>query len=364
MIAKIQPKPPTPLSKQYGIGIVGLGMIAQFHARAIADMQDATLIACYSRSQAKADTFAQHHPCAPYSDYDAFLAHPEIDIVAIATPSGYHLEPALAAAQAGKHILCEKPIEATLARTDAVLAACQEHGVKICGIFPRRFTPAVEEVKKAIAAGRLGQLTLASAYVKWYRSQAYYDADIWRRTWSLSGGGALMNQSIHTIDMLLHFAGDVESVSAYMKTATHQGIEVEDLAVATLKFKNGALGTIEGTTTAYSKTGHPAQVQLCGSSGSIFLTDETLTVWDFENELPQDQEIVAKYGTNSPKGGAGAADPGAIDYRQHLRNFENFTAALAAGTEPAIDGPESRRAIALIEAIYKSARQDGQPVTL
>ncbi|MDQ8183637.1 Gfo/Idh/MocA family oxidoreductase [Pelagicoccus sp. SDUM812005] len=351
-------------SQPYGIGIVGLGMIAQFHAKAIADMADAKLVACYSRSQDKADAFATQHPCDAYSNYDDFLANPELDIVAIATPSGYHLEPIEAAAAAGKHILCEKPIEATVARTDAALAACQKHGVKICGIFPRRFTPAVEATKKAVDAGRLGQLTLASAYIKWFRTQEYYDADIWRRIWSLSGGGALMNQSIHTIDMLLHFAGDVESVSAYMKTATHQGIEVEDLAVATLKFKNGALGTIEGTTTAYSKTGHPAQVQLCGSTGSIFLTDETLTVWDFETELPEDAEILAKYGANAPKGGAGAADPGSIDYRQHLRNFQEFTAALTEGREPTLDGPESRRAIALIEAIYTSARQDGKPVTL
>lgn len=352
------------MSKKYGIGIVGLGMISHFHAKAIADMEDAELVACFSRGKEKADSFASKYDCSSYSNYDDFLADPELDIVAIATPSGCHLQPAMEAAKAGKHILCEKPLEATTARTDAMLAACKEQGVQVCGIFPRRFNHTVTAAKKAIEAGRLGKLTLASAYVKWHRTQAYYDSDIWRRTWDSSGGGALMNQSIHHIDMLLYFAGDVESVSAYMSTATHSGIEVEDLAVASLKFKNGALGTIEGTTTAYSKTGHPARVELCGSTGSIFLSDNTLSVWDFENETEEDQEILAKYGANATAGGAGAADPSAIDYREHLRNFQDFTSALREGRAPSVDGPEARRAIALIEAIYQSARNGGACVKL
>ena len=348
----------------YGIGIVGLGMISAFHAKAIADMKNAKLVACFSRSQDKADAFAREHNCQAYSSYDAFLANSDLHIVAIATPSGCHLEPAVQAARAGKHILCEKPIEATLERADALLEACGENGVRISGIFPRRFNPAVEEIKKAVDAGRLGKLTLASAYIKWFRNQAYYDSDIWRRTWELSGGGALMTQGIHTIDMLLHFAGDIESVSAYADTATHSGIEIEDVAVATLKFKNGAIGTIEGTTSAYSKTGHPAQVQLCGSKGSIFLSDNTLAAWDFEDPLPEDEAILAKYGAQAGAAGAGAADPKAIDYREHLRNFEDFVDALETGRPPAINGPESRRAIELILAIYDSALNEGKQVTL
>lgn len=352
------------MSKEFGIGIVGLGMISQFHARAIADMDDAQLVACYSRSHEKAGEFATKNSCKAYSNYNDFLANPDLDIVAIATPSGCHLEPATLAAQAGKHILCEKPLEATVKRTDEMLAACAEHGVQICGIFPRRFNHTVNAAKNAIESGRLGKLTLASAYVKWHRTQAYYDSDIWRRTWELSGGGALMNQSIHHIDMLLHLAGDVESVSAYMTTATHSGIEVEDLAVASLKFKSGALGSIEGTTTAYSKTGHPARVELCGSKGSIFLSDNTLSVWDFEEEKEEDREILSKYGANAISAGAGAADPAAIDYREHLRNFQDFTAALREGRPPSINGPEARRAIELIEAIYNSARNNGTRVEL
>lgn len=352
------------MSKTYGIGIVGCGMISAFHAKAIADMKNARLVAIFSRSTDKAAKFAETHGCRAFSDYDAFLKCAGLDIVAIATPSGRHLEPAVAAARAGKHVLCEKPLEATLERTDEIIRVCEQNKVGLSGIFPRRFNGAVNAVKQAVDAGRLGRLTLASAYIKWHRTQAYYDSDIWRRTWELSGGGALMNQGIHTIDMLLHFAGDVESVCAFAETAGHSGIEVEDLAVASLKFRNGALGTIEGTTTAWSASGHPAQVQLCGTEGSIFMTDNTLTAWEFREPRDDDPAILAQFGRKTGGGGAGAANPSAIDYREHLRNFEDFVASLDAGRTPKLNGRESRRAIELILAIYESALHGGRRVNL
>jgi len=352
------------MSKVYGIGIVGCGMISAFHARAIADMKNARLVAVFSRSPEKAGQFAARHGCQAFSDYGQFLACDGLDIVAIATPSGKHLEPALAAARAGKHVLCEKPIEATLERADEIIRACDENNVRLSGIFPRRFNGAVEAVKQAVDEGRLGRITLASAYIKWHRTQAYYDQDIWRRTWALSGGGALMNQSIHTIDLLLYFAGDVESVCAFAGCSAHANIEVEDIAVAVLKFKNGAMGTIEGTTTAYSPTGHPAQVQLCGTDGSIFLSDNTLTAWDFMQPRDTDRAVLERHGARAGAQGVGAADPKAIDYVEHLRNFEDFVASLESGAMPRISGPESRRAIEVILAIYASALDEGKRVHL
>ena len=173
-----------------------------------------------------------------------------------------------------------------------------------------------------------------------------------------------MNQSIHTIDLLLHLAGDVACVHAFADCAGHGGIEVEDVATAILRFKNEAMGTIEGTTTAYSATGHPAQVQLCGTEGSIFLTDNRLTVWDFKTASADDAEIMTKYGAQAVAKGAGAADPKAIDYTEHLRNFEDFVASLDAGRLPKINGPESRRAVELILAIYESAMNNGKSVSL
>lgn len=352
------------MGREYGIGIVGCGMISAFHARAIADMSNARLVAIYSRSKEKAEGFGIEHGCTAYTDYDKFLQHKGLDIVAIATPSGRHLEPGLAAANAGKHILCEKPLEATLERTDELITACAANNVWLSGIFPRRFNGAVQAVKHAVDEGRLGQLTLASAYIKWHRTQAYYDSDIWRRTWELSGGGALMSQSIHTIDMLLHFAGDVESVCAFADCAAHENIEVEDISVAILQFANGAMGTVEGTTTAYSATGHPAQVQLCGTDGSIFLADNTLTAWDFKEPRDEDRQILERFGATAGARGAGAADPKAIDYREHRRNFEDFIASIEEGRDPSISGSESRRAIEVILAIYQSAMNGGERVKL
>lgn len=352
------------MSKTYGIGIVGSGMISAFHAKAIADMRNARLVAIFSRSPEKAQTFAAAHGCQAFSNYDQFLKCEGLDIVAITTPSGRHLEPAAAAARAGKHVLCEKPLDVSLERTDEMIRVCAENKVGLSGIFPRRFNGAVEAVKGAVDAGRLGKLTLASACIKWFRTQAYYDSDIWRRTWELSGGGTLMNQSIHTIDMLLHLAGDVEAVCAFADTVGHANIEIEDVAVVILKFKNGAVGTIEGTTTAYSSTGHPAQVQLCGTDGSIFMTDNTLTAWEFKTPRAEDADIVARFGAQGVAKGAGAADPKAIDYREHLRNFEDFVASLEERRAPKVNGPEARRSIELILAIYESAMNGGKRVFL
>ena len=265
----------------YGIGIVGCGMIADFHARAIEGMKGGHLACVFSRSKANADRVAKGFDCASYQNYKAFLAHPGLDIVAKATPSVAHLEPCVQAAKAGKHIICEKPLEETLERIDRMIRACDENTVMLAGIFPRRFSEATTVFKRAVDSGRLGKITLADAYIKWYRTQEYYDSGDWRGTWLLDGGGALMNQSIHTIDLLYHLAGEVASVGAYADRAIHKRIETEDNAVAIVKFKCGALGVIECSTACFSPTGHPADVLLCGADGSLFMRDRSVVVWDF-----------------------------------------------------------------------------------
>ena len=188
--------------KGYGFGIVGCGMVSDFHAQAIDVMKGGHLACVYSRSKSNAQRVAKKHGCAAYTDYDAFLSHPGLDIVSIATRSGAHLEPATKAAAAGKHIVCEKPLEITLERIDKMIAACKANKVMLAGIFQRRFNEASQVFKKVVEAGRLGRVTLADAYIKWYRTQKYYDGGAWRGTWKLDGGGAMMNQSIHTIDLL------------------------------------------------------------------------------------------------------------------------------------------------------------------
>lgn len=345
-------------------GIIGAGMIANFHAQAIKAMVGGELHSVFGRTPEKAQETANEHGCKAYSDMDAFLSDPELDIVTIATPSGAHLEPALAAAKAGKHVICEKPLEITPERIDQMIAACDASGVTLSGIFNRRFHPAMDAFKQAVDTGRFGQLTMCDAYVKWYRDQAYYDSGAWRGTWKLDGGGALMNQSIHLIDQLIYLAGDVKAVCGSTTCLIHEGIEVEDTAVAILEFANGARGVIQGATSCWSSTGHPAEVNLCGEKGSAFLADELFRVWDFQEPAPQDADVRATLMQGANVAGLGANDPKAINFLGHQRNFEDVVSAIQAGREPSVGGHEARKAVALICAIYESARNGSKRVEL
>lgn len=345
-------------------GIIGSGMIAQFHAKAIEAMDGSQLHSVYSRNPESSKALADEHGCTGYNDIDAFLADPDLEIVTIATPSGAHLEPAVAAAKAGKHVICEKPLEITTERVDQMAAAGQENGVTISGIFNRRFNPGLVALKKAVDDGRFGQISLADAYIKWYRDQDYYDSGQWRGTWKLDGGGALMNQSIHAIDQLLYIAGPVKSVCATTATLAHERIEVEDTAVAILEFENGARGVIQGSTACWSKDGHSAEVQICGSEGSVFLADDKFRVWEFKEETPEDDRIRSECMITLGTKGIGANDPSAIDFSGHQRNFEDVVAAIKDNRSPLVDASEARKAVALINAIYESAKNGSKRVFL
>ncbi|MDB6076665.1 MAG: oxidoreductase domain protein [Akkermansiaceae bacterium] len=340
-------------------GIIGAGMIGQFHAKAIEAMEGSSLRSVYAPRADAAEKLASAHGAKAYTELGEFLADPELEIVTIATPSGAHLEPALAAMAAGKHVVCEKPLEVTVERIDEMIAAAQKRGRTLAAILNRRFHPGMDAFKKAVEGGRFGKLTSASCYVKWFRDQAYYDSAEWRGTWKLDGGGALMNQSIHTIDALLHLAGPVKSVQANAACLAHTGIEVEDIAVAILEFESGARGVIEGSTCTWSKAGHPARVQLCGTDGSVFLADESFELWDFREERPEDERVHQTL-MKGQQAGLGANDPKAINFHQHQRNFEEVVAAIREGREPATSAKEARKSVALIEAIYESARNNGR----
>jgi UDP-N-acetyl-2-amino-2-deoxyglucuronate dehydrogenase len=236
--------------KMWRFAIIGAGNIGGIHALAIDHLPNAKLVVCSDLNEEKARVLATPYQAEWTTDWRAALAREDVDIACVCTPSGAHLDVAVEAASHGKHVLVEKPIEVTLERADAIIAACQDHGVKLGCIFPSRTRQGVIEAKKAIDAGRLGRLTLCSAYVKWYRPQSYYTSSNWRGTWQLDGGGALMNQSIHSIDLLQYLAGPVKSVYARTGTFAHQ-METEDTAVVALEFERGALGTIEGSTAVW-----------------------------------------------------------------------------------------------------------------
>ncbi len=343
-----------------GFGIIGCGMIARFHAKAIADLRGAKLVGCYSATPASAQRFAEANGCTAYERLADLLANPALDVVTICSPSGAHMEPAIAAARAGKHVIVEKPLEVTLSRCDRMIRECEKAGVVLSTIFPSRFHESSQLMKKAVEQGRFGRLTMGDAYVKWYRTQQYYDSGAWRGTWQLDGGGALMNQAIHTVDLLSWLMGPVESITGHTATLAHERIEVEDVAVASLRFANGALGVIEASTAAYP--GYLKRIEIHGSHGSAVLEEEDIKVWDFAKATKSDAALKERMAGKTKTGG-GAADPAAIGHHGHTMQFKDVAQAIQKGTPPLIDGPEGRRSVEIILAIYKAAKS-GRKVTL
>ena len=341
--------------KTYGFGIIGCGMISDFHSAAISDLEHGQLVAVSSRNADNAKRLTNKYNIEGYSDYNEMLKRDDLDIVCVCTPSGAHLEPAVAAARASKHVIVEKPLEITLQRCDEIIQACNESGVRLCAIFNSRFTEGAQLIKSTIDSGRFGNLTLGSAYIKWFRSQEYYDSGGWRGTWHLDGGGALMNQSIHAIDLLQYYMGPVKFVQAFTDTLAHERIEVEDVAVAALRFENGALGVIEGTTAAYP--GMFKKTEICGTKGTAILEEENIVKWEFDPELPEDAEIREKFAKQTDTGG-GASDPRAINNANHRRQMENFINGLETDASHLIDGREGRKAVEIILAIYQSSREE------
>lgn len=338
-----------------GFGIVGTGMIAGVHAQAINAVDGATLIGVVSRDAERGRDFtALHGGTLVATSVEELVAHEAVEVVCITTPSGAHLEPALAAIAAGKHVVIEKPLEITTARVDALLAAAAQAGVKVAPIFQQRFSEGAQALKAAVEAGRFGQLTSAGCYVKWFREESYYTGSAWKGTQRYDGGGAVMNQGIHGVDLLQWLAGLPELVSAFTTRRVHQGIEVEDTAVASLRFPSGALGTIEATTAAWP--GWAMRIELCGENGSARLEDGVITEWTFRDDDPADASIRG----GEAALGSGAANPGGISIEGHRRQIADLVTAVREDRALKIAGPDARNAVALINALYASAAS-GRP---
>ena len=341
--------------KRVGFGIVGAGMIATFHAKAIAQLDNCSLIGVFDSNRAAAVALARQYNCEVFDTYDAFLADPRIQAITIATPSGFHGKVAIPAAKAGKHILCEKPLEITLERADAIIQACEENNCLLSPVFQSRFSRPVQLVREAMKNGRFGRMVLASARMRWYRAPSYYTSSDWRGTWALDGGGALMNQAIHLIDLLLYINGAPEEVFAVAGTLTHS-IEVEDNLCATVKYRNGSFGTIEVSTSC--APGFPRRLEFSGSTGTVAFEEDCITRWEFTESLPEDEEIrKALFGTSDAKGGSA---PMNINENGHVNQISDLAEAILNGRELFLNGREGRRAVELICGIYESART-GKP---
>ncbi len=343
-----------------GFAVVGCGMIAEFHAKAIAEIPNARLVGAFSSRFESAEKFAAGHSCKAYRSFDELLADPAVQVVNVCTPSGAHLDPAVAAAKAGKHVVVEKPLEITLARCDAIIDACAAAGVRLVTIFPSRFGGANLALKRAVDAGRFGRLTLGDVYVKWWRTQEYYDGGGWRGTWSLDGGGAYMNQAIHNVDLIQWLVGDVVEAIAITATLAHERIEVEDTGVAALRFKNGALGTIEATTSAFP--GLMKRTEIHGDRGSAIVEQDSIKLWQFAEADPGDDALLAEFGAAGGTSG-GAGDPKAISHLGHRLQLEDLIRSIETGSPPLVDGREGRKSVEIILAIYESNRT-GRRVTL
>ena len=350
------------MAKTYGFGIIGGGMIGKFHAEAIGQLPNAKLVAVCDQVQEFADKFGAACGCPGYSDLEEFLSLDDLDIVTIATPSGIHSELAIAAAQHGKHAIVEKPLDVTLEKIDATIAAHDKAGTKLGGVFNYRYNPTAILFKKAADAGRFGKMTFGMAYGPWWRDQEYYDKGGWRGTWDMDGGGAIMNQGIHTVDLLQWLMGPVKSVSAKSATRAHERIEVEDTATAAIEFENGALGSICCTTSMWP--GHFRIVEVAGDQGTVAMADEKFFFWQFRDETAED-DIIRKEFLQFPAVSVGASNPSAgLTAEGHRKTFEGFLGALDAGQEPPISGREARKAVAIIRAIYESAQAGGKTVNV
>jgi predicted dehydrogenase len=337
-----------------GIGILGCGNVARVHAEAIGRVPALRLVSVCSRSPESASRLGEQYDAVPYTDLEEFFANSALQSVSICTPNGTHAELGCAAALMGKHVLVEKPIDVTLDKADSLIAACARAGVRLGVSFQSRFLDAPRILKKAVEENRLGKLVMASAYVKWYRTDEYYASARWRGTMALDGGGALINQAIHTVDLLRWIAGPIASLSAFSDKILHPQIEGEDTLVAALRFRNGALGVIEAATSVYP--GFKRRVEITGTEGTAVLDGDNITTWALRDRSPNP----------APPGGEisdGSANPMAIDCEGHRRVMDDFAAAIREDRPPAVDGREGRLALEVVLAVYRSARES-VPISL
>jgi UDP-N-acetyl-2-amino-2-deoxyglucuronate dehydrogenase len=347
-------------------GILGCGVIGLHHAKAIAGLQSAELVAVADVVPELAEELADEHGCPHYASLEEMLSGVDLDAVCVCTPSAMHAEGAIAALEAGKDVVIEKPVDVTLKAADRLIEVQYATGGRVAVVNQHRFDAATQAVHEALSRGEFGRLTSGSADVRWWRSQSYYDSGGWRGTWELDGGGVLINQAIHSIDLLQWLMGQVVEVTAYTGLIAHQRIEVEDTAVAILKFANGTLGTIVATT-AYP--GLTTRIAVHGDRGSAIIDDDELSSFHAAGEGQEGEaygagegenraeQVMERYGEAALGSGAGA-DPGSLSMA-HRDQIQDFVEAVREARETLVNLEEGRKPLAIIQGIYASARTGG-----
>ena len=330
-----------------GIAIVGCGMISKVHLAAFHQIPEAHICGVWSRSPESTKRCAAENGVRAYESFEAVCNDPEVNIVTLCTPPGFHVDYGLQAADAGKHLIIEKPLDINYDKAQKLVKTYAEKRLKLAVIYQNRYTEDSRRVKKAIDQGLLGKLILGDAYVKWYRSAEYYTSADWRGTWEVEGGGALINQAIHSIDLLQWYMGKVKSVSGTVRTVTHQ-INTEDLGAAVLEFENGALGVIEGSTAIVP--GFKERLEIHGQKGTIILEGGNIKEWKVEgcNEADYVQAHKIIYGrTDSPS----------ISFTNHQAQLQEIITSIQNGQEPEVNGEEGLKSLAIVLSIYHSSQR-------
>lgn len=337
-------------AKPVRFAVVGAGMIGELHAKLIAELPETELACVFSRDMGRAKGLTDKYGGRPVTDFGALLADGGIDAVSVCTASGEHAQFGVPASKAGKHVLVEKPVEINLQRADQLIAACRAAGVKLGVVFQLRFLDASQEVRRAVRAGALGQPVMSDCYMKFYRPQEYYDNSRWKGTLAMDGGGALINQAIHGLDLMLSMTSDIVAVKAYAGVRAHAGIEVEDTCVAVARFADGSFGVIQATTSV--QPDFQQRIELHGTKGTILLegTEDTwVKLWETEDEKRE-------CAPPEPVEHTGAAAVLEVGGEGHRRQIADFAAAIREDREPAVNGEEGRRSLAVVQAVYESAR--------
>lgn len=330
-------------------GIIGCGMIAQWHLDALRTIPEVEAVGAADADPARAAAFAGKNAMRPYADAAALLADGAIDAVCICTPSGLHAPLAIEAAEAGKHIVVEKPMAISLEQLRAVTEACEKSRVKLCAVSQLRFSPAFRSLKDAVDAGAFGRLICGDMYMKYHREERYFASSLWRGTYRMDGGGALMNQGIHGVDLLQALMGPVRSVFARSRTLAHH-IETEDTLSAVLEYESGALGVIQAATAV--SPGFERRLEINGTIGSASLAEDRILRWDLPGERP------ACGGSSDT-----SSDPGALSLAGHAAQLSDMVRAIRTDGKPAVDCAEGAKAVRIILAAYRSA-ESGRPVPL
>ncbi|MCY2952978.1 MAG: Gfo/Idh/MocA family oxidoreductase [Planctomycetota bacterium] len=350
------------MAKQWRCAVVGTGMVGEWHVKTVPHVPATTLVAVCDVATERAKAALEKNKLVGvpiYTDQAEMLRKEQIDVVHICTPSGGHMKPAIMAMEAGKNVICEKPMEIQLDRIDRMIEVAGQCGVRLAGIFQNRWNPANRAIRDAAAAGRFGRFAWAGCFTQWYRTDEYYRDGGWRGTWKLDGGGAIMNQSVHAIDLLQWIVGPVKQVSAYASSRIHAEIEVEDTLSCALQFANGGFGTIVGTTAMYP--GIPMRIEVGGENGTA-VSENGLKMFKFRDERAGDKELVElvnrKRGSSTGSG-ASAAD---VPLDMHGMNIRAILDAWGEGRDAETCGTEARKAVAIVLAMYESAKKNGEAV--